>query len=319
MDPQMRETLRKLDELGGWPTNWTEYPIPELRRIFEVERKHWNAGGPTVFSTVDHTLPAAGRRVRVRIYRPSASSPSPAVVLIHGGGWVLGTIESWDRFARAFALASGAVVVSVDYSLSPEWPFSHALDEIVDVVKWLHSMGNVLGIDSTRIGIAGDSAGANLALGTAVALAEQGRSDLLKAALLIYGCYDPAIDSQSYRVYGSGDYRISSDEMRFYWDAYAPRAEDREEARVVPFKGTPAGTPPAVIVVAELDPLHDDSERLAAWYEAHDHRYIFRRYDGLLHGFIHYSRMLDRARSAILEFGSDLSRLLAEDRESGEK
>lgn len=243
---------------------------------------------------------------------PVARMAQPAVLFLHGGGWVVGDLDGVDALCRALANRTGAVVVSVDYRLAPEHPFPAALDDAWTVLTWLHEHAHELGADPDRLAVAGESAGANLAAAAARrAHADPGAAHpRLRAQLLAYPALDGALATASYDELGTG-FGLTRDQMRWYWDAYAPggaaRAPEASPLRAPDLAGLPA----AVIVQAELDPLLDDgldyAQRLrAAGVDADVHVW-----PGMVHGFLRYRGLLDDAHAALDDAAARLAALLA--------
>jgi acetyl esterase len=243
---------------------------------------------------------------------PVARTAQPAVLFLHGGGWVVGDLDGVDSLCRALANRTGAVVVSADYRLAPEHPFPAALEDAWTVLTWLHEHARELGADPGRLAVAGESAGANLAAAAARrAHAEPGAAHpRLRAQLLAYPALDGALATASYKELSTG-FGLTREQMRWYWDAYAPGGAARAP-EASPLRGPDlAGLPPAVIVQAELDPLLDDglayAQRLrAAGVDADVHVW-----PGMVHGFLRYRGLLDDAHAALDEAAARLAALLA--------
>ena len=242
---------------------------------------------------------------------PVARAAQAAVLFLHGGGWVVGDLDGVDALCRALANRTGAVVVSADYRLAPEHPFPAALEDAWTVLTWLHEHAHELGADPERLAVAGESAGANLAAVVARrAHADPGAAHpRLRAQLLAYPALDGALATASYDELGTG-FGLTREQMRWYWDAYAPgRAARAPEAS--PLRAPDlAGLPPALIVQAELDPLLDDgldyAQRLrAAGVDADVHVW-----PGMVHGFLRYRGLLDDAHAALDEAAARLAALL---------
>jgi acetyl esterase len=178
-----------------------ELPAPELRRSYETLSFFFNAGAPPVPHIEERTIPTPSGRRRVRLYDPGTVAPAPTVILLHGGGWTLGTLDSYDGFARQIAKRSGLRCLSVEYALAPEHPFPGPLDDCIAAVRWAASeQGAALGIDCQHIALIGDSAGANLVLAVCLALRDAGTT-LVRGAVLAYGCYSLDLDTPSARAW----------------------------------------------------------------------------------------------------------------------
>ncbi|HEV2821181.1 MAG TPA: alpha/beta hydrolase [Solirubrobacteraceae bacterium] len=243
---------------------------------------------------------------------PVARTAQAAILFLHGGGWVVGDLDGVDPLCRALANRTGAIVVSADYRLAPEHRFPAALDDAWTVLTWLHDHAGELGADPRRLAVAGESAGANLAAAAArrAHADPAGAHPRLRAQLLAYPALDAALATASYDELGTG-FGLTREQMRWYWDAYAPdgaaRAPEASPLRAYDL----AGLPPAVIVQAELDPLRDDgldyAQRLrAVGVEADVHVW-----PGMVHGFLRYRGLLDDAHAALDEAAARLAALLA--------
>lgn len=285
--------------------------IAAARREYLDERAFWNEGGPEMHATRELHFDAAGTSVPARMYRPSSAEKLPAIIYFHGGGFMLGNLDSHDRIARAFAAVSGAAVVAVDYSLAPEAPFPQALLECAGVTAQLALHGDRLGIDSERLVVAGDSAGAALALGATLLLRDEpsrvpeaaaGPDRVLaslQAMLLYYGGYgleaSPARDT-----FGGFWDGLSPDDLSLMHETYLIEPSDRESPYNDPLSADLAAPlPPALLIGAELDPLRDDTVRLGQRLAAAGHDVEWLIVPGVLHSFLHFGRMLDEAVAAI--------------------
>lgn len=264
----------------------SELPLDMARAGLEAAQAQY-PDKPKALSD-DVPIPAGpGGRVMVRLLRPSgAQGRLPVVVAMHGGGWVLGSIDSHDRLARDIMQASGAAVAMVQYSLAPEARYPVALEECYGVAAWLAEHGGALGLDGSRLALAGDSSGANLAAAAAI-LAKRRGGPAVRCQALIYPVTDASCDSPSYRRFADGP-NLTRQAMRWYWDQYAPdqdaKAQDTASVLGASLE-TLAGLPPALVVTAELDVLRDDGEAYArrlvqAGVEVHALRMV-----GALHGF----------------------------------
>lgn len=245
-------------KLAAWVTAWRSTPVerstPAQARA--QMRASVRSAGP--FLGRAPALPVVDEHrvagVLVRRYLPTASGGAlPAVVYFHGGGWVVGDLDTHDNVCRALAAASGAAVVSVDYRLAPEAPFPAAWDDARAVVTALRSGGAALGLDGARLAVAGDSAGGNLA--AAVALVEPA----LRGQLLVYPVVDCVDEAPSYAAFATGHF-LTRDSMRHYVRTYLPKVEDRARVEASPLRhpGALAGAPPALVVLAEADVLRDE-------------------------------------------------------------
>ncbi len=308
LDPQMAAALVKSRALAPGLAAIPDLPIPELRRLYAEERRFWNADRPEVARVAEQGLPGPAGDIPIRIYYPSDRTTLPALIFLHGGGWVMGSLDTHDKIMRVLALESGLAVVGVDYSLAPEHKFPTALEETLAVIAACAARGADWGLDPARLAVGGDSAGANLSLAALHECREKGPA--LSAGLLYYGAYGLR-DSASRRLFGGPEDGLSARDLDYYRDCLVRTPADRDDPRIDLLTRDPAGLPPVFIAAAALDPLLDDSRVLAELAAAAGVPHAFTVYPGVLHGFLHLSRMVDLARSALEEGARWLSSQLA--------
>lgn len=241
----------------------------------------------------DLTIDGAAGPLPARIYRPVSDGPAPTVVFFHGGGFVLGDLDTHDNHCRWLCHQVGAVVVSVDYRLAPEAPFPAAVQDCLAATRWVAGRLPVLGGDPLRMGVAGDSAGGNLAAVVAQASRTAGEPDVA-AQLLIYPIVDPAAAEGTYpsRLENGDDYFLTLEDMRWFGRCYLGAGSSSEpptdsvlnSPQLSPMRGELDGLPPAVVVTMEYDPLRDEGEAYAAAMAAAGVPVILHRFDGLIHG-----------------------------------
>jgi len=297
LDPAMRAALAENDgAVKGYEAELSD--LPAARLAYARGRNHWNADRPELASVQNLLVPGPHGPIPVRILRPApAGALLPVLVFLHGGGYVLGSIDTHDRVMRLLALKSGAAVLGVDYRLAPEHRFPAQLEEAAAVLDWLRDQAASAGLDRRRIALGGDSAGAHLSLG--LALLRRG-DPTLKALLLYYGAFGLA-DSDSRRRLGIAATGLSSADLAFYEAAYLGGPVPRGDMRYDCLAGEFHGVPPTWLLACELDPLLDDSVAVAGRLAEAGIEHRFVRYDGVLHGFIHYSRILPKAMQALDE------------------
>jgi acetyl esterase len=304
LDPQMAEILALINEAMKQRPQLSELS-PEAARAqcnatFEA---FWNADRPIIWEVYNHELPGPGGPLRVRLYDPGVVRPTPCLIYIHGGGWVICNVETYDGVCRRLAQAGRFMVAGVDYRLAPEHKFPSGLDDCVAAVRWIAARGDVWGIDRTRLAIGGDSAGGNLSLATLLRLRDGGE-ELLRAGVLVYGAYTGDLETPSAMAYGDGNYVLSRADMRWYWDHYLRDEADRSDPLAVPILADLKGLPPLLVAAAEFDPLLDDSTRLVARLEEAGQPHRFDLWPGVTHASINMTRMLDAARTHIEEMAS---------------
>lgn len=272
--------------------------LPQARRSM-VEATRAEVGtGPAIRSAV--AVDAGG--VPARLYRDGDQQAAPVVLYAHGGGWVMGGLETHDGFCRHLAAASGWAVLSVDYRLAPEHPYPAAVDDMARALAWLRGPAAAgYGLDPGRIVVAGDSAGGHLAAVTARRARDAGT--VLSGQILLCPVIDSAADYPALEGYG-----LDRDEMRFFWDAYAPPGVDRTRADLDPLRADLAGLPPAMVITAELDVLGAEGERYAARLLAAGVPVIATRYQGLIHNFQRKLALFDAAHLALAQLATALHR-----------
>ena len=229
--------------------------------------------------------------------------PFPGVVFLHGGGWVIGNLDTHDTICRAIARRAGAVVVSVDYRLAPEHRFPAALEDSIDATAWVADNAAALGIDARRLVIAGDSAGANMA--TVVATKARGKGPAIALQVLVYPVTDfTSTDTGSHREFGE-DHFLTGSLMEWFGEHYLPRAEDKAHTDVSPLlQSDLKGLPPALVMTAECDPLRDEGEAYAKRMQDQGVTVTVTRYAGMIHPFLHFFSVTPGAQKAVDEIAA---------------
>jgi acetyl esterase len=295
-----------LDRLAAVRTPAPEsLPVPLARASFATMIA---LGGTRVPVARVETRAIPGN-IMVRIYRPEGLAPglSPALVYFHGGGWVLGGLETVDGPCRRLAVGAKCVIVSVAYRLAPEHRFPIPVEDAFAATRYLAEQAEAFGVDRDRIAVGGDSAGGNLAAAVAL-LASQRSGPRLAFQLLCYPVTNHAFDTPSYREFAEG-YLLTRRGMQWYWSKYLPRPEDGDNPAASPLRARPdtlRGLPPALVMTAEFDPLRDEGEAYADHLRSAGVRVETRRQDGLIHGFLQFGGIIDRARTALDEAAAAL-------------
>jgi acetyl esterase len=262
-----------------------------------------------VHEVSDLTAAGPAGEVPVRLYRPAAEGRLPAIAYYHGGGFVIGSVETHDGTCRALANATGCAVVSVDYRLAPEHRFPAAPEDCWSALAWLAAEGEALGLDPSRLAVAGDSAGGNLAAAAALLARERGPE--LRFQLLVYPVTDHGFDTPSYLENGEG-YFLSAAMMRWFWQQYLEEPSHGADPLASPLRAADlAGLPPALVLTAEYDPLRDEGEVYAARLRDAGVPVTITRYAGMFHGFVRMTRILDKARTALDEIAGSLQKAFA--------
>lgn len=295
LDPDIRRFVTDVQQSYARHPGFDALPLPERRSVAEIVRAPWRAGGPAMERSVDTTIAA----VRARIHIPLKAPTLGAMLYLHGGGWTMFSIDTHDRLMREYALRSGAVVVGIDYSLSPEAKFPAALDEVVAALEWLAGQGAAYGIDPARLAIGGDSAGANLAVAAALKLREKGGPGL-RAMLLNYGAFSPE-STPSFERYGGPRYMLTPAEMQYFWSNYTSGPGELSNPLVAPYRADLHGLPPAYFCIAACDILADGNRAMAARCSAAQVPCEQHVYAGATHSFLEAVSIAPLADSALAE------------------
>jgi acetyl esterase len=257
----------------------------------------------------DRTLDGPAGPLPVRVYRPETAGPHATVLFLHGGGYVIGDLDTHDDHARLVCRDVDAVVVSVDYRLAPESPFPAGLEDCLAAYRWVVASASDLGGDVDRLAVAGDSAGGNLS--AAVALAARDAGTPLAAQLLIYPGVDFAEDADHpSRVENAEGYFLTAEDMQWFGAHYLQESS-ATDPRASVLRADLTGVAPAVVGTAEFDPLRDEGEAYADALEKAGVAVVRHRYDGLIHGFFGLAPVSPACAAAAAELCADLKALLA--------
>ena len=296
--------------------DYERYTIPgdtslaHRRAVAETVRKRWVQGGPDMATVSDHGVPFGESTVGVRIYDPGAKAHGPALVYLHGGGWTIFSLDTHSRLMREFAARTGFKVVGVDYSLAPEARFPVQLDEVAAVISWLATAGSELGIDPGRLAIAGDSAGANMALATCLKQREEGVASPLRAMMLFYGAFEPGPAYDPHAPDTDPRFLLTHDEMRAFWRNYLNGPEDLANPLACPMRAEVHDLPPAFLAIADCDILLEENEVLAARLEASGVPVKSVIYPGTTHSFLEAVSIAAVSERALAESSSWLREIL---------
>lgn len=301
MNDQMKAVLAKTAELAGADAFATDAGFEGMRANYTKERAFWNEGGPQMAKTVNAEFDGPMGAFPVRYYYPVEAQNLPVIVFIHGGGFVVGNCDTHDRVCRILADKTGAVVVSVDYHLSPESKYPTNIQECAIVAKYLHEHGEDVGIDGNDLSFAGDSGGAVLSMATNLWLRdEEGDNSFVKSLLLYYGFYGLE-DSISRRLFGWDFDGMRKEDLLYYNECWLKDMATESGAPYVDMFHNDLTTnmAPCYLAAAGLDPLRDDSVLLAEILKSNGIDNELEVFDGVLHAFVHYSRMLDESVTCI--------------------
>ncbi len=307
IDPQARAVLDHLARLGIAPVD--RIPAPEARRQYRETRAPLRPPAPQLPLVRDLSADGETGSIPLRLYRPS-DGILPALIYFHGGGWVVGDLDTHDVVCRQFAAQAGVIVVAVDYRLAPEHPFPAAVDDCWSATTWVAANSVSLGIDSARIAVGGDSAGGGLAA-VMTLMARDASGPALAFQALVYPVTDLRTESVSYSKYGEG-YGLTGNMMRWYVAQYAPTPEDVLDWRASPLLAASlSGVPPALVITAGLDPLRDEGEAYARRMEETGVAVDYMSLGGMVHGFLTMGGKIDTANRAVSHIASALRQCLA--------
>jgi acetyl esterase len=247
----------------------------------------------------DRTIPGPDGAVPVRIYAPVGAAPFPAIVYFHGGGWVVGDLDTQDMIGRGLCHAAGAVVVSVDYRLAPEHKFPAGVNDCWAALQWVRAEGGAIGADATRLAVAGDSAGGVMAAVMSLRARDEGIK--LAAVLNYYGsCNYPSEDTASANEFAAGPI-LTREDTHWFWEQYlTDPAQEQNHPWVSPVRAaTLAGIAPTFVGTAEIDSSRDDAEIYGEKLRAAGVEVQVKRYPGMIHGFLSWLGVIDGAQRAI--------------------
>jgi acetyl esterase len=283
-------------------------PIGEARRMSDAAASAWSVGAPDIPAT-DLTIPGP-HPMRARLYRPVAQDDQPLILFVHGGGWTFGSIDTHDGTMRHLAVESGCAVLGFDYRLAPEHPFPAPLDDTTAAIAFVRNGGLGPAVDARRLALAGDSAGATLALSAMLRTRDAGEAPPAAAALF-YGCYAPIFDTPSHRGLGEG-FLLTSANMRWYWRNYLGPLFDAVPSLAAPLGEDLADLPPLYLAAAGLDPLRDDTALLAERLAGAGVAFRYDHVPGVVHGCLRMSRRLPPAHAMLAAGGRFLAAALNE-------
>jgi acetyl esterase len=276
-------------------------PVAEARVLREGLMLQRPRRDEPVARVEDWMIPGPGLGISARVYTPSGKvGPHPILVFFHGGGWVFGTLETHGDICRTLCHRSGSLVVSVDYRRAPEHRFPAALDDCSAAVRWCAGHAAEFGGDPTRLAVAGDSAGGNLAAAVALRLRDKG-GPALTLQVLIYPVTNCAFDTASYHQYAAG-YGLTRDMMRYFWTNYLSRSVDANHPAASPLQAADlAGLPPALVLTAQYDVLRDEGEAYAARLAQAAVPVRCTRYLEMNHGFAQLGALCEPALQGLVE------------------
>jgi acetyl esterase len=305
--PEIKDYLDRLAAAGRPPLH--QQAVAQARAFHVADAAAQNGPPAPVAAVADRVVPGPAGDLPVRVYTPEGSAPFPIVVWFHGGGWVVGTLDTYDPLCRALAAAVPAVVVSVGYRLAPEHRWPAAAEDAYAATLWTSRNAADLGGAQHRLAVAGDSAGGNLAAVVALGARDRG-GPAIAFQLLVYPVLDAAADTASWREHAEGFY-LTAAGMRWYWDHYLGggdgSAPDASPLRAA-FLG---GLPPALVIGAEHDILRDEGEAYAARLRDAGVAATATRHPGVVHGFLRWRAVTPAADAALQQAATAIRSALA--------
>ena len=311
LDPSAQRLLDLIQQSGAIPIN--EAPDLNAARTASTLRARAVALDPPEGIEAQDFVVPGDPPCPVRVYRPAgtAGTTLPVVLFMHGGGWVLGSLDSHDHVCRHLAHGAGCAVVSVDYRLAPEHPFPAAVDDVMAVYRWLAQQGGALAIDTGRIALCGDSAGGNLAAVASLLAPDQGLP-MPRLQVLLYPACDLADQSDSYLRNGTG-YILPRAAMAFFVNSYIPDQARRHDWRASPLRSAELPRSPATIIyTAEYDILRDEGYAFAEALRKAHVQVELREVRGHMHGFATFGKLLPVAATVLAEIAADLAKGFSE-------
>lgn len=276
---------------------------PEDARLHYNKRSVELPADPKVGEVSDRTIPGPGGELPIRIYRASGAGPAsaegtqtPALMFFHGGGWVIGTIDTHDVVCRALCEATGATVVSVEYRLAPEHLFPAAPNDCTAATKWVAANGSEIGVDGERLAVCGDSAGGNLAAVTALDCADGPK---VSAQALVYPAVDATREETGSLIDNAEGYLLTTVGMGWFYGQYVEDEAQLSDPRCSPLLADHIGLPPAIVLTAEYDPLLDEGKAYADSLSAAGVDVEYHQYDGQIHTFFTQVGVCDASQDAV--------------------
>jgi len=284
LDASTDALLKNIAAQGGPALH--EMPVDTCRAVFLELVQNLQGEVVPIHKSEDREIPGPDGPIPLRIYTPrdAGGDKLPVLVQFHGGGWVIGDLDSHDNMSRYFANEADIIVVAVDYRLAPEHPFPAGIDDAIAATEWVHANADSIGVDNTKIAVTGDSAGGNMA-----AVVAQQLKGKIAFQLLIYPATDFSETAYASREeFGGGEYFLSAADMAWFGGHLFGNAAPPANAKASPIAGDLSGLAPAVTVTAGFDPLRDEGK---AYSDALANAGVpseYKCYDGTIHGFVSF-------------------------------
>lgn len=308
MDPDIRRFLDTMKEDWKQFPPFETLPLADGRDAIEKVRARWTVGGPVMAETFERMIETGHGEMRVRVYRPKGVAASAsAMVYIHGGGFMLFSLDTHDRLMREYAERGGFVVIGADYPLAPEAKFPVAQHQITGFMLWLSENGAELGVDPERLALGGDSAGGNLAVATCMRLRDVGKQGIVRCVLSNYGGFSGRISDESEALHGGPGAILNREEAEGFWRGYLNDPSELDNPYACPISADLTGLPPTLLIVPELDLVAEDSQRIFPRFRAAGVDVQCKLYRGATHSFLEAVAISSLASEAI-DDGADFVR-----------
>ena len=301
LDPQVKALLETVETMG-FPPTYALSPESARERLKEL----FATKGEPVDRVEDFSISGPAESIPVRLYAP-AGEGHPLLVFYHGGGWVVGDIETYDALCRALSNAADCAVLSIEYRLAPKHPFPAAVEDAYAALKWATNYAAQINCDPSTIAVGGDSAGGNLAAAVTLMSRDRDGPEIAHQLLAYPSVASPAVhEFPSYEENKEG-YLLEGADIEWFLDHYLPKSVDYRHAYAAPLLAREySGLPPATVLTAGFDPLRDEGREYAARLEASGVAVEHHEYEGMVHGFVSLLDQLDTAGEAVETIGEDL-------------
>jgi acetyl esterase len=306
LDPQAKFVLEQMEAAGAPPMH-TLTP-EEARKTADFSQL---AGIPEEVEKVENrTIPGPKGEIPVRIYTPKGQGPFPALIFYHGGGWVIGNLDTVDVPCRLLTNRANCVVISVDYRMAPEHKFPAAAEDAYAAFRWVVENASSIQVNADRVAVGGDSAGGNLAAVVAL-MDKESTNPSLAFQLLVYPVTNHSYETKSYQENADG-YLLTKDSMIWFWNHYLREKQDGQNPYASPLLAENlSGLPPALVITAEFDPLRDEGEAYVNRLREAGVQVEHTRYNGMIHGFFWMPGVLEQGRKAIEQAANALTKALS--------
>ncbi len=300
LHPHARALLGLIEKIGAPPTH--ELTPADARTYYRERRFATQPEPPDVAESRELVAEGPHGPIPMRLLRPKGAAPDavlPVLVYFHGGGWVIGDLDTHDTLCRELANLSGCAVIATDYRMGPEHRFPAAVDDCIAATRWVHRNAGALGVDPQRMAVGGDSAGGNLAAVVSIAARDAGEPPL-RFQLLIYPATDSHFGTESYHRNGEG-YLLTKATMTYFRGHYIADPAQYDDWRASPLRREDlSGLPPALVITAGYDPLRDEGLAYAQRLSDAGNRATHVSFERQIHGFITMGKVIDEANAAVL-------------------